>query len=273
MARQYEYNTSRSFDYAPISVLPEVPRTTTYPVRYIAFYLPQFHEVPENNEWWGPGFTDWTNVTKALPRYLGQYQPRLPADLGFYDLSNPDQIRRQVALAKRAGIYGFCIHNYWFSGTRILEKPLRTIIDNKDIDMNFCLCWANESWSRRWDGQEVDILLRQHYAPGDDIQYAEYISQFIFDKRYITINGRPLIMIYRPEHLADARGTVGRWRNFFLSRGFPDPYIIMPQAFGNHDPRTFGMDAAAGFPAHKVGFDCRNVGHGLRHFDPRFSER
>jgi glycosyl transferase family WbsX len=269
IARQYEYNTSRSKHYKSISDLPaKFPED--YPVRYIAYYLPQYHAIRENNEWWGPGFTEWTNVTKALPRYLGHYQPRLPADLGFYDLSNPDHIRCQVALAKRGGVYGFCIHNYWFSGRRVLETPLRLIVENKDIDIPFCVNWANENWSRRWDGSEAQILLRQRYAVGEDVKYAEYISEFASDKRYIKIDGRPLIMLYRPGQLPDARASIDRWRQAFVKAGLSNPYIVMPQAHGDDDPRVFGLDAAAGFPPHEVGAPPRNIRRWLQLLDQTF---
>ena len=270
LLRQYEHNIARGRAYEPASSLPDAPASDPL-VRYIAFYLPQFHEIPENNEWWGAGFTEWTNVTKTLPRYVGHYQPRLPGDFGFYDLSNPDHIRRQVTLAKRGGIYGFCIHNYWFSGLRLLEGPIRTILDNKDIDISFCLNWANESWSRRWDGSEHSILVKQNYAPGEDIQYAEYVLEFIADDRYIKINGRPLIMVYRPGQLPDPRATVKRWREVFCKRGFPNPYIVMPHSRG--DPRVFGMDAAAGFAPHKFGSDARDIRHRLQLLDPAFIGR
>jgi lipopolysaccharide biosynthesis protein len=273
LLRQYEHNTSRGRAYEPASSLPEAPSSDP-PVRYIAYYLPQFHEIPENDEWWGPGFTEWTNVTKTLPRYVGHYQPRLPGDFGFYDLSITDHIRRQVTLAKRGGIYGFCIHNYWFSGRRLLEGPLRTILDNKDIDIPFCVNWANESWSRRWDGSEQSILVGQNYAPGEDVHYAEYVLEFVEDARYIKINGRPLLMLYRPDHLPDARATVERWRKLFLKRGFPNPYIIMPQSRGFDDPRAFAMDAAAGFPPHKVAWEnVRDIRHRVKLLDPAFSGR
>jgi hypothetical protein len=270
IARQHEYNTSRSKHYKSVSDLPETfPKD--YPVRYIAYYLPQFHAIPENDAWWGPGFTEWTNVTKALPRYLGHRQPRLPDVSGFYDLSNPDHIRHQVSLAKRGGVYGFCIHNYWFSGRRILERPLRLILDNKDIDIPFCSNWANESWSRRWDGSESEILIKQQYASGEDVQYAEYITELISDPRYITIDGRPLIMLYRAGHLPDALASTDRWRQVFLKAGFPNPYLVMAQAFGNDDPRLFGFDAAAGFPPHGVGAFPRNICPWLRLFDQTFA--
>lgn len=272
IADQYEYNTARSPDYLPSSALPESSGSVSG-VRYIAYYLPQFHETPENNEWWGPGFTEWTNVSKALPRYVGHYQPRLPEELGFYDLSDVNVLRRQAELARRGGIYGFCIHNYWFSGRTVLDTPIKLLLENKDIDLRFCLNWANETWSRRWDGSETHVLLKQNHAPGEDIQYAEYISEFIRDDRYIRVNGRPLIMLYRPGLLSDAKATVLRWREFFQSRGLGNPYIIMPQAFGDDDPRVYGMDAAAGFPPHKVATGARDIRRRLRYLDTRFEGR
>ena len=266
---QYEHNTSKGPDYRPSSDLP-AEGVANPPVRYIAYYLPQFHTIPENDEWWGRGFTEWSNVTKALPRYVGHYQPRLPEELGFYDLSKVDALRRQVELAKRGGIYGFCIHNYWFSGKTLLDTPLNLLLENKDIDIKFCLNWANESWSRRWDGTESHILMKQNHAPGEDIQYAEYISRFIRDERYIRINGRPVIMVYRPGMIPDAKGLVERWREYFKAQGLGDPYIIMPQAFDDIDPRKYGMDAVAGFPPHHVAKDAKNLRRRLKNLDSRF---
>jgi hypothetical protein len=268
LIEQYEHNTARGANYEPASSLPDVS-PTTHPVRFIAFYLPQFHAIPQNDAWWGTGFTEWTNVTKALPRFRGHYQPRLPADFGFYDLTSAAHIRRQVDLSNRAGLYGWCIHNYWHSGTKLLEKPLRTIRENPDIPIKYCLNWANETWSRRWDGSESEILIGQNYAPGEDLEYAEYISEFFEDDRYITIDGRPLMMLYRPGHLPDARGTVERWREFFHKRGHKNPYIVMPQAYGDNDPRIFGMDAAVGFPPHRVALSCRSIRPYLKLFDQR----
>ncbi len=272
IAEQYEHNTARSADYKLLSALPEAPPVDPA-LRYIAYYLPQFHTIPENEEWWGPGFTEWANVTKALPRYVGHYQPRLPDELGFYDLATPEALRRQVALAKRGGIEGFCIHNYWFSGRPLLDTPLNLLLENKDIDIKFCLNWANESWSRRWDGSESHILMKQNYAPGEDLQYAEYISKFVRDERYIRVNGRPLIMLYRPGQLPDAKATVSRWREYFKGQGLGDPYIVMPQAFEDNDPRVYGMDAVAGFPPHRVATGAANIRRRLRYLDSRFVGR
>ncbi|APW37495.1 hypothetical protein RD110_10080 [Rhodoferax koreense] len=266
---QYEHNTSKGPDYRPSSDLP-AEGVADPAVRYIAYYLPQFHTIPENDEWWGRGFTEWSNVTKALPRYVGHYQPRLPEELGYYDLSKVDALKRQVELAKRGGIYGFCIHNYWFSGRTILDTPLNLLLENKDIDFKFCLNWANETWSRRWDGSEQHVLMKQNHAPGEDIQYAEYIAKFIRDERYIRIDGRPVIMLYRPSLVPDAKEMVQRWREYFKAQGLGDPYIMMPQAFDDNDPRKYGMDAVAGFPPHKVGKGLFNNRRRLRYLDPRF---
>jgi lipopolysaccharide biosynthesis protein len=220
-------------------------------VRLIAFYLPQFHPIPENDRWWGKGFTEWTNVSKALPRFVGHYQPHLPGELGFYDLRLPEILRAQAALARRYGLYGFCFHYYWFGGRRLLDTPLNILLSHRDIDLPFCINWANESWTRTWDGREKNILIEQKYSEKDDIAFAKALEPIVRDPRYINIDGRPLLMLYRPGLLPDASATVARWREGFRSLGLKNPYIVMPQAFGDDDPRIFGMDAAVGFPPHK----------------------
>jgi hypothetical protein len=258
LIQQYEFNTNPGPYFVPRNALPET-EPQSYPVRFIAFYLPQFHAVPENDQWWGKGFTEWTNVTKALPQYVGHFQPRLPADLGFYDASTLKALEAQAELARLGGVYGFCIHDYWFGGRKILEAPVTVLLDNPQIKLNFCLCWANESWSRRWDGLENELLLKQEHSPEDDLRYAESVVRAFRDERYIRIDGRPLLLIYRPGIMPDPRATVDRWREYFISAGCGDPYIVMVQAFGDSDPRPYGMDAAAGFPPHKVGWnlpDC-----------------
>jgi hypothetical protein len=266
---QYEHNVRKGPLHESSELLPcQAP--DVYPVRYLAYYLPQFHTIKVNDDAWGKGFTEWTNTTKALPRYIGQYQPRLPADLGFYNLNDPGVIRKQVDLARRGGIYGFCLHYYWFSGKKILNKPLSLILSNADIDFPFCINWANESWTRTWDGTEQSVLLKQEYREEDPLLFAQDLAELVQDRRYITVHGRPLIMLYRPGVVPDIPRTVDIWREFFLKQGLRDPYIIMPQAFGDDDPLAYGLDAAAGFPPHKCGFSNRNDRWKLKALDPDF---
>ena len=220
-------------------------------VRLIAFYLPQFHPIPENDEWWGKGFTEWTNVSKALPRFVGHYQPHLPGELGFCDLRLPEMLRAQANLARRYGLHGFCFHYYWFGGRKLLDTPLNILLSHPDIDLPFCINWANESWTRTWDGREENILIEQRYSEQEDIAFAKALETIVRDPRYINIDGRPLLMLYRPDLLPDAPATVARWREQFRLMGLNNPYIVMPQAFGIDDPRICGMDAAVGFPPHK----------------------
>jgi lipopolysaccharide biosynthesis protein len=242
---QYHENVEPGPEYDDGSIAPALPGHI--PVRLIAFYLPQFHAIPENDRWWGAGFTEWTNVTKALPRFGGHYQPRLPGVLGFYDLGNPEVLRRQADLARRYGIEGFCFHHYWFGGQRLLEKPLDNLLADRSIDLPFCVNWANENWTRRWDGQEQEILLGQAHSAEDDVAFARSLEPLFDDPRYIRVGGRPLLLLYRPGILPDARATVERWREHFARCG-EEPLICMVQGFGDFDPRRYGMDAAIGFP-------------------------
>ena len=262
--------TSRSPLWEGADALPATA-PDRHRVRAIAYYLPQFHAIAENDAWWGAGFTEWRTVTKALPRFAGHYQPRLPADLGFYDLSDVCTIRRQADLAARGGIFGFCIHDYWFGGERLLETPLELILANRDIPLRFCLNWANENWTRTWDGLDRQVLKAQRHSPADDLAYAAHLLRCFADPRYIRIDGRPLMMLYRPGILPDAKATVARWRDFFRANGEADPYVIMPQAFGENDPATFGMDAVAGFPPHKVSAHLENVSAELALYDTAFT--
>jgi glycosyltransferase involved in cell wall biosynthesis len=189
-------------------------------VKAIAFYLPQFHTIPENDKWWGKGFTEWTKTRKAKPRFKGHYQPREPHnDIGYYDLSNVETLKKQAELAKQHGIYGFCFYLYWFSGKRLLEKPLDLLLEHPEIDINFCLCWANENWTRRWDGQDQEVLIKQNYLKDDPYMFIEDMKKYFVDKRYIRINGNPVVLVYKPHLIPSAKETFKIWKKHALEVG------------------------------------------------------
>lgn len=232
---------------APPLDLISSPSDRDLKVRSLAFYLPQYHPIPENDIWWGKGFTEWSNVTKAKPLFRDHYQPHLPADLGFYDLRLSEVRQAQAELAKSYGISGFCYYHYWFNGKRLLERPFNDVLSSGKPNFPFCLCWANETWSRRWLGEERDILQKQTYSAEDDRNHIRWLIQAFCDPRYIRIQGRPLFLIYRPLDLPEPLRTIETFKDECVRHGLPEPYFL---GVDSHRP---------GFNFQQIGFDSTLV--------------
>lgn len=196
--------------------------------RLIAYYLPQYHPIPENDAWWGKGFTEWTNVTKAKPLFRGHHQPRLPTDLGFYDLRLPESREAQAAEARLCGVEGFCYWHYWFgNGRRILERPFEEVLSSGKPDFPFCLSWANSSWSGIWHGNPKSTLIEQVYPGRDDEKaHFEHLRKAFEDQRYIKVDGRPLFSVYMPHELPNPTAFVEHWRDLAIKAGFAGIYMV-----------------------------------------------
>lgn len=198
--------------------------------KVIAFYLPQYHPIPENDKTYGKGFTEWTNVKKAKPLFEGHNQPRIPLDNNYYSLLDSDVMVKQAKLAKKYGIYGFCYYHYWFkNGKKLLEKPLESMLKNKDVDIPFMLCWANENWTKKWDGGNNEIIVEQDYGDIDDLNnHIDYLCQYFEDERYIKLKGKPILVIYKPEIIPNLKKVIKIIRNRVREKGFPG-IVIMSQ--------------------------------------------
>lgn len=189
-------------------------------MKIIAFYLPQFHNIPENDEWWGNGFTEWTNVKKAKPLYEGHMQPRVPLGGNYYNLLDDNVKIWQADLAKKYGVYGFCYYHYWFNGKMLLEKPMEQMLANKEVDMPFCICWANEPWTKAWVGDERKLLIAQEYGKEEEWkQHFMYLLPFFKDERYITKDGKPLFVFYRPDIVPCMKEMIETWDKLAKENG------------------------------------------------------
>ncbi len=234
--------------------------------KLFAFHLPQVHAIAEKDAWWGRGFTEWSNVAKAQPQFLGHYQPRLPGELGFYDLGAPGVLARQAQLARAYGVGAFCFHYYWFAGKRLLEAPLDGFLADRSIDIEFALCWANENWTRRWDGDDAQILIAQEHTLEDHARVFEDLARYMEDPRYLRVDGRPLLVVYRPDIIAHAREMTALWRQKAAQRGWSGLYLVAANAFRFDEPERLGFDALVEFPPH--GFVGDPIGDKLDWLNP-----
>ena len=214
-------------------------------MKTIAFYLPQFHPIAENNQWWGEGFTEWVNVKNSKPQFKGHVQPEVPYNNDYYSLLDAKTQVNQAKLAKEYGLGGFCYYHYWFEGKLLLEKPMENMLHNKQVDIPFCVCWANETWARTWDGKEQDILIKQNYNEDENgwKQHFDYLLPFFKDERYIKHNGKPMLLIYKPQLILNCKEMIAYWRKLALEAGFKGLYI----GYQHHLAFDSDMD--------KLGFD------------------
>ena len=225
-------------------------------IKPIVFYLPQFHTIPENDRWWGTGFTEWTSTRKAKPLFQGHYMPRTPhKSIGYYDLSDYHVLEKQAELAAKHGVFGFCFYYYWFSGKRLLEKPVDILLQHPKIQLNFCLCWANENWTRTWDGLEKSILIKQRYTENDPKDFILDLKKYLDDPRYIRIDGKPLVLVYAPKSIPQPKEVFQVWRETAQESGIGDFFLAVCRTFGEN-ARGLGIldavDAEVEFPPHNV---------------------
>lgn len=215
--------------------------------RTVAFYLPQFHQIPENDEWWGEGFTEWTNVRRAKPAFPGHYQPQVPADPpGYYDLTIPETIEWQTRTAMSADVSAFIYYHYWFDGKRLLERPLDSYLEST-LAMEFAICWANENWTRRWDGKEREVLLAQRYDDTTPSAVFQSFLPYLRDSRYLRYNGKAVLLVHRVDHLPQARSFARIWREMAEKAGVGELHLVASETSRRLDPRVYGFDAVAEF--------------------------
>lgn len=238
-------------------------------MKSIAFFLPQFHPIPENNQWWGDGFTEWYNVSRAKALFRGHRQPQIPGELGFYDLRCDETRHEQAKLAKEYGIDAFCYYHYWFNGKQLLETPVKKMLADKVCDMPFCLCWANETWSRAWDGKDKEILIEQTYSAEDDIVHAKYLCEIFKDSRYLKSEGKPLFIIYRVGKMDAPKRFVEALSKAATEAGFPGVRIFAVRNFTADVPdetlKTYGINDVVDFQPNNADYPHRSAfGKGIR---------
>ena len=223
-------------------------------VKYLALYLPQFHCFKENDEWWGKGFTEWTNTKPAVPFFKGHYQPHEPHDdIGYYDLSDVNVMIKQAKMAKEHGIYGFSYYYYWFDGRKIMEKPLENMLKNPKVDIPFCLFWANHNWTRSWDAGNKEILLEQTYGENTIEKFIDDLIPYFNDKRYIRIDNKPLLLIYQADQIPNPKETVKKMRNYAKDKYNLELYLVSIHQNNSIPPQIYGYDACMeGAPNYKA---------------------
>lgn len=228
--------------------------------RIIAYYLTQYHPNPQNDSWWGKGTTEWTNVSKAVPQFSGHYQPRLPGELGYYDLRLRENMARQIELAKNYGVSTFCFYYYWFDGDRLLERPMNMFLQDKTLDMEFCICWANENWTKRFSGTNTDILMKVGETAESCVNFIYDVLDVLNDERYYCIDGKPVLVIYRPAMIKDTREVLKKWREAMFAHAGKDLYIIAVQEKGDdHDWCADGYDAETEFQPKRVNNVAKDI--------------
>ncbi|MCI8771644.1 MAG: glycosyl transferase [Lachnospiraceae bacterium] len=219
-------------------------------MKMIAFYLPQFHRIPENDEWWGEGFTEWTNVKKSKPVFRGHYQPRIPLHQNYYNLSDPDVMVWQMDLAKKYGIYGFCFYHYWFAGKKLLEKPVEDMLKNGRANLPFCLSWANEPWTRTWDGKigSREVLIGQDYGgKADWKEHFEYLLQFFKSPNYIKYHEKPVFLIYRAQNVEGLEEMMDYWQKLAKKSGLQGIAFFQMNTIYGYKKSARGFDGIVDF--------------------------
>ena len=228
--------------------------------KVIAYYLTQFHPDPHNEDWWGKGVTEWNNVCRAVPQYIGHYQPRLPGELGFYDLRIKENMKRQIELAQMYGVYGFSFYYYWFDGERLLERPLEMFLASPEMDFPFSICWANENWTRRYDGTNMDILMEQPKTLASYRNVIHDMSRFLSDSRYIEVDGKKMITVYRPSLMPETKSVLSYWRKYCRTHGIGELYIIaVKENMVDVNWLDEGFDAVSEFHPGTLYTNCQKI--------------